>query len=296
MIFKNTKIVGEQIDPDAYHRQDAKRGDMDFIMSKSQLQLFISCPARWIRGYKEIDEEKTKSLEWGSLLDTLALDPDRFEEKYVIRPEIYTNDKGQEKKWSGNANACKDWITEQAGKKIIKQKDLDDAEAAIKRLAEDPKIREILETSKKQVMIVGEYHDSSTGLIVPVKALLDMLMPSGAIIDLKTTKSAHPLTWPKEIYNYGYHVQGAFYKDLYDSATGNLREELFHFILSENFHPWEPGKEWLSVDFEQIGREKYEAALKLYCQCLATKTWPGYDWNAEWDGWHMAEPEAWMVK
>jgi len=295
MKFKNAKIVGVQIDPEAYHRQDAKRGDMDFSMSKSQLELFMTCPSRWIKGYKEIDEEKTKSLEWGSLIDTLLLTPDRYLEKYIIRPETYINDKGEEKKWSGNANACKEWVAENNDKNIIKPEEKDEAKAAVKRLRDDPKIAEILDASQKQVMIVGEYHDIATGLVIPVKALLDMLLPNHAITDLKTCQSAHPLAWPRQVFNYNYHIQAAFYKDLYDAATGNLTEELFRFILSENYSPWETGKRLLSVEFEEIGREKYQAALKLYCQCLATKTWPGYDDDGEYDGWTMIEPESWMV-
>ena len=295
MEFKNARIVGTQVDPSAYHRQAARRGDMDFVMSNSALGLFASCPSRWIKGYKEIDEEKTKSLEWGSLLDTLLLDPARFPEKYVIRPETYINEKGEEKKWSGNANACKAWIKEQSGKKIITAEKKEDAEAAIKRLWDDPKIAKILETSKKQVMIAGEYHDPATGLIVPVKCLIDLLSPDGKIADLKSCKSAHPSAWPRQVDFYNYDMQGAFYKDLHDSATGNQREELFLFIQSENFFPWEPGRKILSVEFEQRGREKYEAALELYCQCLATKIWPGYDDGGDYDGWTMTEPLSWMV-
>jgi len=298
MKFHNAKIIQTNTDPDIYHRKDpnVRRGDMDFIMSKSELENFYTCPSRWKLGYREMDEERTKSLEWGSLIDTLLLSPDRFDDKYAVTPLTYQNDKGEEKGWNWNATVCKEWRDQQIGKETIKPDKMTDAEAAIKRLRDDTQIAEILETSQKQVMIIGEYHDDATGLIIPVKALLDMLMPSGAIVDLKTCQSAHPLAWPKQVYNYNYHMQAAFYKDLYDSATGNQREELFAFILSENYSPWEIGKRLLSVEFEEMGRDKYESALKIYCQCLATKTWPGYDDNAEYNGWSMTEPEVWMIK
>ncbi len=299
MKFRNAKVVGENIDPDAYHRQKAKRGDMDFVISRSELLEFYYCSSRWIRGYKDDeDEEKTKSLNWGSLMDTLLLDQERFEDKYAITPETYINDKGEEKPWNWNSKSCKDWRDQQSGKETIKPDMMENVNSAIRRIGEDKIITDVLLKSKFQVMVIGEYHDEETGLIIPCKALIDLLPPDESIVDFKTCKSAHQKAWKNQVYQYGYHFQAAFYMDLYNSACPDDKRDEFKFILQENYKPWETGRRLLSEEFMTIGRVNYEYALRLYCQCLATKVWPGYDDKEDSNainGWTITEPEIWMV-
>ena len=297
MEFKNAKVIGNNIDSAQYHRQGAKRGDMDFAVSSSMLTTFATCPAKWRAGYR------FEGNQWGSLVDMLLLTPEDFETKYAVKPETYVNEKGEEKKWNGNANRCKEWVKENVDKEQISPKLLEEAKTAINRLKADKKIAEIISESQKQVMVVGEYHDPATGLIIPCKALIDMVPRAHRLVDLKTSRSAHTKSWVKTVYQLKYHWQGALYLDMFNSACpDDVRVEFLH-IVSENSFPWETGRKMM-VDAEPsgfigLGRYYYEAALALYCKCLVSGIWPGYDDMASdddsIDGWTLLEPEGYML-
>jgi hypothetical protein len=149
-------------------------------------------------------------------------------------------------------------------------------------------------------MVIGEYHDEETGIMVPLKSLID-IVPSAssdnakALADLKTCVSASPPAWTKAVSDHDYDAQSALYLDLFNAATGQERVEFLH-VLQESYAPWQPGKRMLSAEFIELGRVKYLDALKRYCQCLAANSWPGYETGKMvLNGWQLTEPLAYMV-
>jgi len=303
--FQNAKVVGVGIDPEVYHRQDAgiERGSPAYIMGRSELMSFAQCPHRWILGYQPKDTDAT---DWGCLIDCRVLDPNRFGDKYAIAPATYLADgrkKGDpqiEKPWNRNATFCREWEEAQGDKTIIKADELVESEIAIKALYSDPDISQVLLGSEHQVMVVAEYKDRETEIVVPVKILIDIkpLESSGyqrQLFDFKTSVSADPARWPRIVFERGYHVQAALYLDVYAAATGEDRIEFGH-IVQENFPPFETSKMKVSLEFLQMGRESYVFALRKYCQCIKTNQWPSYPpSHFHKDGWNYADPESWMV-
>lgn len=299
--FKNARIIGTGVDPAAYHRSngDCKRGDPSFIMSRSQLGSLLTNPLKWFLGAAE---ESSTSTEWGDLIDTMALDPNRFDEKFTVTPETYPDGKtGEPKDWNWNANYCKEW-KKSIGKRLpIKPDMLKEADVAIKRLRENPNIAELIDCSQKQVFIMAEYADPSTGITIPLKALVDLLPDkahpkygtSGA--DFKTCRSAAPRAWAKHVFEYGYDMQGALYLDLIVAATHTQRATWYHPV-QENTPPFITDTHILSEEYLIIGRSRYIRALKLYCRCLAEKKWPSYDFTGLLinGAWKCCEPEVWM--
>ena len=57
--LSNGKIVRVNTDPGVYHRTAGRRGDPNFIMSRSELTDFAACPHRWLAGVK-----RQKSAIW----------------------------------------------------------------------------------------------------------------------------------------------------------------------------------------------------------------------------------------
>lgn len=308
MTIKNAKIHGIQVDPEEYHRfvpiygdeLSVTRGKEHYIMSRSSLMEFNHCPHRWIEGYKQ---EKTKALSYGQMLDAFVLDTARFNDSFIIQPETYVNDKGETKKWNNNSNTCKAWNAEtlQSGKSIISEKDYSSCHEAQQVLFKDEIIKSILTTSDFQVMILAEWHDKETGLMIPIKCLIDIVPRRDSpyhqyLVDIKTCRSAAPGLWAREVYNYAYHVQAAFYLDMHEAATGEVRNAFAH-ILQESYEPFEPGRRMLSDEFIELGRDKYEEAIKKYCHCLKSGKFGGYDayTHTLFDGLSCTEPEPWMI-
>lgn len=308
-MIKNAKIIGTQVDPEIYHHRDSSipRGNPQYVMSRGELVEFAHCPHRWINGYKEDDEPKD-SQEWGSLIDTLLLDPLRFSEKYSVAPATYMAEgkkKGDppiEKPWNWNATACKEWRDSQNGKSVIKAEEETEAVKAVLLLKNDPIVSEVLFCSDKQVMVTADYEDEETGIIVPLRTLID-IAPSKdyadyakCLIDLKTCCLADPGAWTRAVFQHKYHVQSALYLDTYNAATGENRRDFRH-IVQESFPPYEIAKRILSEEYIKLGREKYQDALRLYAMCIKENHWPDYDelQNYHINGWGIVDPESWMI-
>lgn len=299
-MIKEARIVSVQTDPEDYFNyKPGPRGSIDRVMSRSDLMEFFHCPARWVRGY---EKKETSAKDYGSMIDSYILDNEAFENKHTVRPKEYYSEKDDvDKPWNMNAKFCKDWMALQGDKIVIAEDDIDKCEAALKSAERDSIVNYILENSKKQVMITGMWVDKS-GICVPLKSLLDIVPERDSdygqyLGDFKTCRSAAVAKWPREIWQYGYHIQAAFYGDMHYAATGETRDGFVH-ILQESYEPYEVGRRLLSEEFIELGRGIYQSALSKYCECLKSGIWTGYDddESKSIDGFTITEPEAWMVK
>lgn len=299
--LRNAKVVGANILPTRYHSLGGMRGDASFVMSKSQLFAFGTCPKRWLDGYVGKDTDAT---EWGSLMDILVTSPTLFESLVAVCPSTYPADgkKGEpptNKPWTFAANYCKDWRLEQGDKLIVKHEDYQDAKSAIETLYKDEEIATLIRRSTCQVMVTSEYYDDETAITVPIKCLIDLVPDCKgpywkSLCDFKTTTSAHHEAWIKTVWDRGYHWQAALYLDAYAAATGEDRCEFRH-IVQESFAPWHVSRELMSEDYLQVGRLGYLTALREYCQCLSSNQWPGYKAQCVIGGWNLTEARPWMI-
>lgn len=296
--FQNCKRVCDDYDPREYHKHPLPRGHRDYVMTRGELMKFNSCPERWIEGEQE---ESTDATVFGNGVETVALSPKHFFERIAIPPTHYTNKKGEQIKWrrAESNPEYADWLAENEGKLEITAEVNGRIHAAAKRLRENEKIAALLDCSDTQVLVTGEYHDKVTGLIVPVKALLDLVPRMGSgfqkcLADLKAYKNASRAIWPRICFDDDLHVQAAFYSDLYIAATGEDRTDWLHVIV-ENKHPYQPGRRIMEAAFRQLGRDQYLHALQRYCRCLLAGKWPGYDDEGDtWNGWGWVYMEPWM--
>lgn len=296
-LFTNARIVAKGADPDAYHAQTVERGDIAFVISKSQLIEIWRCPLRWREGY---ELEASKAKDDGSLVDCLLLTPTQFHERYAVVPHEYQDQKtGEMKPWNFNATVCKKWKDDNAEREPVKHDALGEAQAAVKKLRNHPVIHRILDGASTQVWVEGDYKDRATGLTIHCKALLDVVPaangPHGKLLaDLKRARSAAPRVWGRQVFQLGYDMQAAFHGDLYRAATGEDRTDWGH-IVQENFAPNHIELFLLSSEYVERGRGQYLEALQLYCQCLKTGQWPGYEARVVVDGFQIVEPEPWML-
>jgi hypothetical protein len=209
-----------------------------------------------------------------------------------------------EKPWTTRADYCKDWEESERlqGRVVVRHEDYLQAQSAAKALFEEPEISAFIKSSQPSVMVTADYWDEATGITVPVKILIDLLPDEHShyqhgLGDLKTCDSADPDLWARSVFTYNYHVQAAFYLDVYNAATNQERTDFFH-ILQESYHPYECGKQIMSAEFLELGRLKYQNALREYALCLARNQWPTYGFarRAEnWNGWLFTKPQLWML-
>lgn len=291
--FTAARVIGANIDTATYHRQDEKtpRGHPEFVMSRSELMMFASCPSRWLRGYAP---KETDATEWGSLFDCMITEgQDAFDRKYVVHPKTVTatanmncvkdgdNAAGDLIPWRA-CKESKDWKNaNRKGREILSPEYYDEADQARRRLLEDPMFLQFIGCSAKQVMVLSEYRDEDSGLVVPWKSLIDLVPGKDDtqwgtyLADLKTARSADPGFWEREIDRRNYDAQAAANLDAYTAATGERRESFVHVIVESDF-PFEPSGCYLSADYIELGRLKIVGALKLYCRCLKEEYFPSW--------------------
>lgn len=297
MSFTNARIVGREVNPVDYFKQEASRGTADYAMSSSLLRNFGECPARFLGGY---EPPESKAKEFGRLLDCLILTPGQFSARYAIQPAEYESDDGP-KKWNNNAKVCRAWTLEQAerGLEVVTNSDMLEAESAMKRLRADDILNSFLAASDCQIWVEGEWQDEPTGLAIPCRCLIDCVPRldtewAKCLGDLKTTRNASIPAWQRWCFQAGYHVQAAFNRALYVAATGEDRPS-FCFIVQENFLPWEPARRLMSEDFMALGTAASTTLMSNYCQCLKNGKWPSYDDTDESvQGWTLVQPEPFM--
>lgn len=299
--LRNGVVHGDNIEVEEYRHQLVERGHPDFVMGRSDLMDFAVCPWKWRAGYTTEDTEAT---DWGNLFEALVMWGDAAKDRFAICPETYPDSKtGEAKPWTFAAKFCKEWREDQGKKQIVKHDAFTQANNATKFFFGNRKLAALVRCSQKQVMVEAKYHDKETGMTIPVHGLIDFVPGKSneefgsSLADLKTTRSAAPFTWARDVFSRGYDAQGALYLDCWNAATGEGRTDFRHAI-SESGPPWVPACRTLAQDFITIGRMKYAGALKRYSQCLKTDTWPDYDTDANgmcWQGWLITQPEPYMI-
>jgi len=296
MSFHKAVIIKANADSVMYHTEPESRGSAKYTMSSHSLREFDRCPSRWKAGYESPDSD---SKRFGSLMDCRLLTPELFEDRFVVIPETYPAPKDHAKvkkgeikqgdplPWHASAKYCSDWIEkfEAVGAELVKKREVEDADAAIARFLADEDIKAFLDASDRQVWVQAQWVDEETGVVVPVKGLLDLVPRNDTefykcLGDLKTTRNAGVMAWQSWCNKAEYHIQAALYTDLYVAATSEDRTD-FCFLIQENYAPWEPGKRILTQDFLEDGRREIARMLGNYCRCIKSGKWPGYDDNDE---------------
>ncbi len=288
------------------------RGHPRWVMSRSELRRFAECPSKWVQGTAEDD---TDALRYGNLIDCLYLNPSRFEDLFIVAPATYEAPESKkkdapmvDKKWTWHSPVCRAWREEreEEGYQVVTGEEVADAKRAIARLNEDAEIKEFRDCCNTAVNVNVDYHDKATGLIIPVKLLIDLLPATGhpkfgkSLGDLKSGEDASPQGWYRHVFKFGYHYQGALYTDAYSAVRPDEDRRSFYHIVTESHAPFEPAKHFLGEEFLELGRNQYLRDLALYCQCIKRRFFPGYDYQVTHQmnirGWHLANPDARMME
>lgn len=200
--------------------------------------------------------EQTPAMLLGSAIHCAILEPERFSIEYAIAPKVDRRTKEGKSTWEAFelANAGKSILTEDQGD-------------TIKGMKESILSHEIA----SMVLSGGEaeysYYvkDDETGL--QLKARPDYRNGS-ALIDLKTTSDASFEGFSKAIGGFGYHIQAAFYLDVFNKSQSESYRDFF-FVAIENKAPFALAIYRLDENHIEAGRVAYRAALRKYADFLS---------------------------
>tara|TARA_Y100000034_G_scaffold56152_1_gene68843 strand:+ start:1920 stop:2711 length:792 start_codon:yes stop_codon:yes gene_type:complete len=240
-------------------------------VSRSELVRILQAPAR-VAYEKANPRPPTPAMVFGSMVHSVVLTPDEFDNEFLVSPELSRRTKN----WKADAEeAEKQGLTAVLLGDAAKARDCAKSAAAA--------FPSLLDACKHEVAIFGTHIETGIGC----KARLDLLADTYCG-DLKTTKDANEEAFGKSVGNFRYDIQDAFYGDLAGSLRG-VEHLPMVFACIETEPPYLTAEWDLSEEWIENGRAGYEEALRLYAKYEAE----GYPKTL---GKGTLEPRPWQVR
>lgn len=217
--------------------------------SNSMLCEFERSPANviWSREAPEADADSAADL--GSLVHTLALEPDEFTSRYVVAPSFNgrTNDgKAQRESFYATAEA--------AGLIPVDQDTFKQATLMVGSMLAHPEFKRLLRAMNGYSEVSVIWRDAETGILCKARCDRLVFVDGGAIVlDLKTTGSIDKIKW--SVMDYGYDRQEAHY------TAGLMANGLANVWFFFGFVSSSLSLKKYPVRFVQLSEEKKNAAF-----------------------------------
>lgn len=225
----------------------------------STLRYLDRSPRHYLHA-KNTKREDTPAMRLGRAVHCAVLEPERFKADYLV--------------WSGGIRRGKAWdeFLEAAGdKETLSLSEAEECQAISDAVRFDPDAAALLSGGSAEHPLF--WTDAETGL--HCKSRLDYLGPDARfVVDLKTTRNAHPRAFGRSAGDSLYYGQLAFYAEGVLATTGRL--PMLHLVAVENEAPYVTQVYTLSDDDVEVGRAKVRELLRRLAECRSTDTWPGY--------------------
>lgn len=236
-------------------------------VSRSQLwRLHEGSPEKF-KYAEEHPEEPTPALIFGQMVHKLILEPDTFDEEFLIMPEVDRRTKEGKATWA-------EFIAHADEKALVKAADYETALAMRNALMESDLVQKLLD-GKHEVPLF--WTDEMTGEVCKVRLDCYTAMKNRSIIvDYKTTGDASTEAFMRSAINYGYDFQAAMYLEGVKQTVGANKDAIFVFIAQEKEPPY--AFNILAADdaFLRRGFDIFRTLLGVYHDCKETGNWYGY--------------------
>jgi PDDEXK-like domain of unknown function (DUF3799) len=246
----------------------------DSAISRSGIKMFCESPYLYWANYLNPERPRkefngnTQALIIGNAFHQFILEPELFKKNYMTEPErVYLNRDGREA-----YDAYKNHMAqlEKTKKIILSIEDMKTLLGMYKSLSEHTQACELIRESIYEHSYFWE--DEHSGLMV--KARPDILRHN-AIIDLKTCRDANSYSFQRQMYEEGYHIQGAMIREGVKQLTGVDIPTVIN-ICVEKTYPYQIGIKIISESALNAGHMKYKQALLDMKACFDSGIWPSY--------------------
>lgn len=235
-------------------------GDRSAV-SSSGLKLMLQSPAHFV-ARQTAPSESTAALVFGTALHAALLEPNKYRDEYVAKPQIDRRSK------AGKALAAT-LDAALADKIQLDGHTLTEIDAMVASAKRRPLVAQMLEQGEAEVTYV--WRDRETGILC--KCRPDWLKTT-AIVDLKSCLDGSNDGFSRACATYHYHVSAAFYVEGVRALTGQSLP--FHFIAAEKGAPYAVAVYTASDAFLRLGARLVRQALNQFRECRERDTWPSY--------------------
>lgn len=237
-------------------------------------------------------KERTASLELGWLAHRCILEPEAYAadlDGIAVAPPCDRRTKEGKALWAK-------FLCDNEGREIYTQKDFDkvaETRRAVEAMRDSvmahPTAREALARGVSEVSILWDEDG------MQCKARLDHIGAvgeAGVIVDLKTVQSASRSAVERDLFRYGYQIQGAHYlaglEAVSPQPAGNSRRR-FLLICVEKTPPYLCAVYELDNVAITDGEDRRKRALRIWRACQNSGVWPGYP-----DGCEIVSTPPWV--
>jgi hypothetical protein len=241
-----------------YHAHPALSRSMltDFVECNARLEYALRTRSAW----EPEEDESTPAQKFGTALHSLVLEPHEARETYQVAPPTCQATKGSGKPCTYAPTGyypekpetpflCgthSRGITPDPNVEVVAGDDADRLRGMMLSLASHDEARRLLveEAGVSELTAIGNFYG------LPVRARYDRLIwqdatpteeaikkgtdhvlhPRPVIVDLKTTKSAHPDDVRRDMGSKGYWLQAGLYPKIYERLTGVMPRMVFVFV------------------------------------------------------------------
>lgn len=261
--------VAKQMSNSEYHSTSA--------ISKSGLDLIAKSPAHFKAGFSGIDQDAARI---GTAFHSWVLEDSK---DILTTPNFGTragNNKSVYEEWFKSNGATEDitnrpaaeWFPEferQTGISLLSEKEHDELEKMVASVLRNDMAKQLFDSGQAEQSIFAEY------LEVDCKCRPDFIVTGGkSLVDLKTTQDAGRRPFRNSCASYRYHVQDAFYSQIYYEATGIYPE--FYFVVVEKSPPYSCVVYQLDTEARENGHYLMDRDLQTYKDCIESGKWPSH--------------------
>lgn len=226
------------------------------------------------------DEEPTDAMKFGTAFHTLLLEPEKFNEKYLVCEDPDNNHKGRGP-WKAFADEA-----DARGLIPLKWSAFQDMNQMPASIRSSKRLMKHL-TPDVDIEATCVWRDRTHGVMC--KARLDIVNhDTKTVIDIKTAVDARPGPFAKAANLRGYGFQAAWYTHALRVLRGGGYRYLIAAVQkSAPFHCTVHEFDSERLDWEH---ERCMEQLATYARCLESGEWPGYD-----DVVHTIGMDPWLT-
>lgn len=244
-------------------------------ISKHGLDQLNQSPAHYIASKNE-PFAPSQAMIVGSAFHCLTLEPHTFDDEFVVNKQFA----------DFRTKLAKEWKAEQiaSGKDVLTLAEYENVQRMVDAVRNDPYASVLCDPESGKAEVSGYWIDNDKKLWEPdgmdptfrlCRLRADFLNEAHHIaVDLKKAVCAGASKFGRDINNYRYHVQDAFYSDGLRYCGFKARK--FVFVVVEPEPPYAVGVYSLSENDRSFARQLYKRNLQRYHECMTNNEWPAY--------------------
>jgi hypothetical protein len=242
-------------------------------LSQSNLKQFKKSPRHYIE-YLTGERKKSDVFTKGSLIDCLALEPEKFDDYFVLYSDF--NKRLKENKSKLDEYVELETKAMEKGLTMVTDEVYKEAKICVEALYDHNEARTLLE-AKSNVQMKINWIDKATRL--PLIGKIDFesnAWGSHYLVDLKSSDGAEPDVFNRDIFNYGYNIQCAVYLIAYQKKFFKFPEYLN--LVVEKKPPYNVTIMYYDGKECEASKDEFYGLLKAFRRCMDEGKWAmGYD-------------------